>query len=62
MSLVTGGELRPRVTHVGAWTLRALRQSKIDIALWDVMVSSGRANCGFVQRELEGKKIVLGEC
>ncbi|EAZ6626328.1 DeoR/GlpR transcriptional regulator, partial [Salmonella enterica subsp. enterica] len=58
--LVTGGELRPRsYSYVGAWTLRALRQSKIDIAFMgcDGFHRDGPTVGSY--RELEAKEIVL---
>lgn len=58
--LVTGGELRPKsYSYVGAWTLRALRQSKIDIAFLscDGFHADGPTVGSY--RELEAKEVVL---
>lgn len=58
--LVTGGELRPKsYSYVGAWTMRALRQSNIDIAFMgcDGFHQNGPTVGSY--RELEAKEIVL---
>ncbi|PUF26127.1 DeoR/GlpR transcriptional regulator [Salmonella enterica subsp. enterica] len=60
--LVTGGELRPKsYSYVGAWTLRALRQSKIDVAFLgcDGFHPDGPTVGSY--RELEAKEVVLGQ-
>lgn len=60
--MVTGGELRPKsYSYVGAWTQRALRQTKIDIAFMscDGFHSDGPTVGSY--RELEAKEVVLSQ-